>query len=74
MSQVEKRSPEQEKPGPLIRPVYKMQKFCDDFGICPAKAYLEVKAGRLRTFKVGSNTCIAGEDALAWRSLYYQPG
>ena len=29
-------------------------------------AYQEIKAGRLRTFKLGKLVMVAGEDAFAW--------
>ena len=53
-----------------IKPVYTILEFCRDFGIGRSFAYDEIKAGRLRTFKVGAATRIAGEDAMAWRELY----
>ena len=53
-----------------IKPVYTLPVFCRDFGIGRSFAYIEIKAGRLRTFKYGAATRIAGEDALAWRELY----
>lgn len=53
-----------------VRPVYTMEAFCRDFGICRSLAYEEIRARRLRVYKVGASTRIAGEDALAWRDLY----
>ena len=53
-----------------IKPVYTLPEFCRDFGIGRSFAYDEIKAGRLRAFKVGAATRIAGEDALAWREMY----
>jgi hypothetical protein len=53
----------------LVKPVYTLREFCRDFGPCRSVAYEEIKAGRLRIFKVGAATRIAGEDALAWREL-----
>jgi hypothetical protein len=57
-----------------IRPVYPVDGFCDDFGIGRSTAYAEIRAGRLRAFKVGDKTMIAGEDALAWRDQYRAQG
>ena len=53
-----------------VKPVYSLQEFCSDFGICRSLAYEEMKAGRLRAYKVRASTRIAGEDALAWRDHY----
>lgn len=53
-----------------IRPVYPIDHFCKDFGVRRSKAYAEIRAGRLRAFKVGPRTMVAGEDALAWRERY----
>jgi hypothetical protein len=50
-----------------VKPVYTVSEFCRDFGLCRSVAYEEIKAGRLRIFKVGASTRIAGEDAMAWR-------
>jgi hypothetical protein len=55
---------------PHVKPVYRVSEFCAEFGTGRSLAYEEIKAGRLRTFKVRSSTCIAGEDAMAWRELY----
>ena len=57
-------------PAVQVKPVYPVPEFCRDFGPCRTVAYEEIKSGRLRSFKVGSATRIAGEDALAWRELY----
>jgi hypothetical protein len=51
----------------LVRPAYRIAEFCKAFGIGRAQAYLEIAAGRLRVYKVGKLTMVAGEDALAWR-------
>jgi len=53
-----------------VRPQYRLNEFCEAFGIGRTQAYLEIQAGRLRTFKVGKLTMVAGEDALAWRDSY----
>ena len=56
--------------GLRIKPVYSLQEFCADFGICRSRAYEEIRAGRLRAYKAGASTRIAGEDALDWRDYY----
>jgi hypothetical protein len=53
-----------------LRPVYPLNDFCQEFGIRRSMAYREIKAGRLRAFKFGKLTMVAGEDALAWREQY----
>jgi len=57
-----------------IRSVYPVNDFCRDFGVSRCTAYAEIKAGRLKAFKVGDRTMVAGEDALAWREHYRQAG
>ena len=47
-----------------------MPEFVRDFGVSRSAVYQEIKAGRLRVFKIGTATRIAGEDAMAWRELY----
>ena len=54
-----------------IKPVYSMPEFVRDFGVSRSAVYQEIKAGRLRVFKIGTATRIAGEDAMAWRALYH---
>jgi excisionase family DNA binding protein len=39
-----------------------------------SKLYQEIKAGRLKTFKVGTRTLIATEDLSAWLSDYRSTG
>jgi hypothetical protein len=53
-----------------IQPAYGMAAFCDAFGVGRSLAYEEIAAGRLRAFKIGARTLIAGEDALRWRDSY----
>ena len=36
--------------------------------------YEEIKAGKLKTFKVGSRTLIAAEDLAAWLNSYKEKG
>jgi hypothetical protein len=57
-----------------VRPVYTVDSFCGDFGIGRSTFYAEVRAGRLRAFKIGDKTAVAGEDALAWREQYRKAG
>ena len=51
-----------------------MPEFCTQFGTGRSIVYEEIKAGRLRTFKVGGRTLIAGEDALARREMHRNRG
>ncbi len=60
--------------GVNIRPAYTVDDFCRDFGSSRSVAYAEIRAGRLKAFKVGDRTMIAGEDALAWRDRYRAAG
>ncbi len=57
-----------------VRPVYTVDAFCGDFGIGRSTFYAEVRAGRLKAFKIGDRTAVAGEDAMAWRERYRQAG
>jgi hypothetical protein len=54
-----------------VRPAYTIQQFGAPFGIGRSKTYFEISSGRLRTFKVGGRTLIAGEDAIAWRDCWH---
>ena len=54
-----------------VKPAYSMPEFVRDFGVSRSAVYQEIKAGRLRVFKIGTATRIAGEDAMAWRELYH---
>lgn len=57
-------------PAIQIQPAYTVDQFSDAFGVGRSKIYVEIGAGRLRTFKVGGRTLIAGEDAIAWRDYW----
>ena len=46
---------------------YDIKSFCRAYGISRSFAYLEIKAGRLKTFKAGRRTLISREAAEAWR-------
>lgn len=55
---------------PNIRPNYPINAFCEQFGFGRSFVYAEIRAGRLRSFKIGPKTCIAGDDAVAWLNSY----
>jgi excisionase family DNA binding protein len=57
-----------------VRPAYTVDDFCAEFGIGKSKLYEEIRAGRLKAYKVGNRTMIAGEDGLAWRDRYRAQG
>ena len=46
---------------------YDVQSFVKAYGISRAQTYIEIKAGRLRIFKVGRRTLISREAADMWR-------
>jgi hypothetical protein len=58
----------------IIRPVYPIDEFCRDFGVSRSTGYAEIRTGRLKAFKIGDRTMVAGEDALAWRERYRSEG
>jgi hypothetical protein len=43
------------------------REFCPWAGICAVTAYKEISEGRLKVVKIGRNTMVAGQDAIAWR-------
>jgi hypothetical protein len=49
-----------------VKPAYSVREFCAEFGICRTQLYVELRAGRLPYFKVGSRTRIRGADGLRW--------
>jgi excisionase family DNA binding protein len=57
-----------------IRPVYPVDELCEDFGLSRTTVYAEILAGRLKAFKIGRKTMVAGEDALAWRDRHREAG
>ena len=59
-----------QKPALNIRPNYPINDFCEQFGFGRSFVYSEIRAGRLKAFKIGPRTCIAGDDALAWLNSY----
>jgi excisionase family DNA binding protein len=54
-------------PQVYVKPAYTINEFCREFAVGRSSAYEEIRAGRLRAYKQGASTRIAGEDALAWR-------
>jgi predicted DNA-binding transcriptional regulator YafY len=48
------------------KPVYRVPELRREFSIGRSVLYLEIKADRLCTFKIGGGTGIAGIDALQW--------
>ena len=48
---------------------FRINEFTQIYGISRSKAYLEIGAGRLRSFKVGKITLISKEAAEAWQTL-----
>jgi Helix-turn-helix domain len=56
------------------RPAYTIDGFCEAFGVGRSTAYAEIRAERLKAFKIGNKTMIAGEDALSWRNAYREAG
>jgi Helix-turn-helix domain len=54
-------------PRVFVKPVYSIPEFCEEFATCRSVAYEEIRSGRLKVFKNGASTRIAGEDAIAWR-------
>jgi hypothetical protein len=47
--------------------VYDIRAFCASHHVSRSYAYLEIKAGRLKRFKLGRRTLISREAAEAWR-------
>ena len=54
----------------LARRAYSLPVFCATYDISRAKAYQEIEAGRLKTYKIGRLLRIAVEDAEAWFRSY----
>lgn len=48
---------------------YRINEFAQRHGIGRTKTYQEIKAGKLKSFKVGKITLISKEAAEAWQSL-----
>ena len=49
---------------------YRVKDFCKAYGVSRSFAYNEMKAGRLKYFKVGSMRLISYEAAEEWRASY----
>ncbi|MDR7034527.1 helix-turn-helix domain-containing protein [Mesorhizobium sp. BE184] len=45
---------------------YRVEEFCDAFGVGRTKVFEEIKDGRLKIRKAGRMTLIRAEDAKAW--------
>jgi len=45
---------------------YRIDEFCDAFGVGRTKFYAELKAGRLKARRVGRRMIITAADAAAW--------
>jgi len=54
-----------------VRPLYRLDDFCAEFGLPRSIAYSEMRAGNLLTFKIGGRRMVRGEDALAWRDRHF---
>lgn len=53
--------------GPLVtKELYTVAQFCEAYGIGRTTFYAEVKAGRLRTVKIGAATRVRRTDAETW--------
>jgi excisionase family DNA binding protein len=48
------------------RLAYSIPEFCSAIGVGRTKVYEEIKAGRLRSIKVGARSIIAAEEGRAW--------
>lgn len=46
---------------------YDIRSFCQAHNVSRSYAYLEIKAGRLKRFKLGRKTLISREAAEVWR-------
>lgn len=54
----------------LARRAYSIPTFCSMYDVSRAKAYTEIEADRLKTYKIGRLVRIAAEDAEAWFRSY----
>ena len=52
----------------LTKRAYTIPEFCSVYNLSRSKAYVEIKAKRLRIRKAGRATLVAIEDAEAWFS------
>jgi len=51
---------------------YDVRSFCKAYSVSRSFAYLEIKAGRLKTFKAGRRTLISRQAAEGWRLILEQ--
>jgi hypothetical protein len=58
----------------IFKPVYRLHEFCQLFSIGRSTAQHEIKAGRLRVYKLGRATMVTGEEARAWRDWHRANG
>lgn len=49
-----------------MKELYSVKEFCQAFGICRSTFYIEVRAGRIRTVKLGTTLRVKRVDAMAW--------
>jgi hypothetical protein len=54
------------------RQAYRISSFCEAFAIGRSRAYEEINAGRLKTFKLGRMTFISQQSAHDWLLLCEQ--
>ena len=54
-------------PRPIETQTYDIRTFCAAHSVSRSFAYLEIKAGRLKRFKLGKRTLISREAAETWR-------
>ncbi len=52
----------------VIKRNYRIDEFAKIYGIGRTKTYMEIRAGRLKSFKVGSITLISKESAESWQA------
>lgn len=52
------------------RLAYGINQACETSGLGRSFLYEEIRAGKLKTFKVGTRTLIASDDLQAWLSSY----
>ncbi len=49
-----------------MKELYSVNEFCQAFGVCRSTFYNEVRAGRIRTVKLGATLRVKRADAMAW--------
>lgn len=53
-------------PAAIEKIAYRIDEFCEAFGVGRTKVFDEIKDGRLKVRKAGRMTLIRAEDARAW--------